>query len=206
MEAQEIARVMPSVRTAFEAWKDSMREGRMAQAGAALFGACLEWGEQVRGIYLDEGREALSARDPLTRFFVTRFRGMPQPAEIGDAPGHAIFLMAFTAFPYLDALVDELTVGEFHAAGDDGAFTVRRVLAGEDEGDGALLPVRKASLGWGFDLMPVYAAKAQALEQFIAGQHGGDFDDFLWRYVADHDLMFDTEQAWRPVANQGTKR
>lgn len=199
MDAVEIARAMPSVRTAFEAWKDNVREGRMAQAGAALFGACLEWGDTVRGIYLDEGREALSARDPLTRFFVTRFRGMPVPADIAAAPSHAVFLMAFTAFPYLDALVEELSVGEFDAPAEDGAFTVRRVLAGEDEGDGAVLPVRKASLGWGFDLMPVYRAKAAALDAFIAARHGGDFNAFLWAYVADHDLMFDMEQAWRPV-------
>lgn len=200
MDRDQIARAMPSVRTAFEAWKDNVREGRMAQAGVSLFGACVEWGEQLRAIYLDEDRDGLAARDPLTRFFVTRFRGMPVPAEIGDAPGHAIFLMAFTAFPYLDALVDELTIGEFDAAAEDGSFTVRRVLAGEDEG--AMLPVRKAALGWGFDLMPVYQSKAQALDQFIAGQHGGDFNDFLWRYVADHDLMFDMDQAWRPVTKR----
>lgn len=203
MQGQEIARVMPSVRAAFEAWKDNIREGRMAQAGAALFGECLDWGEQVRAIYLDEGRDALAARDPLTRFFVTRFRGMPEPADISGAPGHALFLMAFTAFPYLDALVDELSVGEFRAASDDGVFTVRRVLAGEDEGDDALLPVRKASLGWGFDLMPVYRSKAKALEQYIAAVHGGKFDDFLWAYVADHDLAFDLDQAWRPVTKRG---
>lgn len=199
MQGQEIARAMPSVRSAFEAWKENVREGRMAQAGAALFGECLEWGEQVRAIYVGEGRDALAARDPLTRFFVTRFRGMPEPADIAGAPGHALFLMAFTAFPYLDALVDELSVGEFHAASADGAFAVRRVLAGEDEGEDALLPVRKAQMGWGFDLMPVYRAKAQALEQYIGAAHGGSFDDFLWAYVADHDLAFDREQAWRPV-------
>ncbi|HLO74908.1 MAG TPA: hypothetical protein VK196_00455 [Magnetospirillum sp.] len=202
MDRDEIARAMPGVRNAFEAWKDNLREGRMAQAGAALFGECLNWGEQLRGIYLGEDRETLSTRDPLTRFFVTRYRGMPQPADIGDAPGHALFLMAFTAFPYLDALVEELTVGEYHGAAEGGAFAVRRVLAGEDEGDGAVLPVRKAALGWGFDLMPVYHAKAMALEQFIASRHGGDFDDFLWSYVADHDLMFDRDQAWRPVTER----
>jgi hypothetical protein len=197
MDRDELVRAMPSVRTAFEAWKDNVREGRMAQAGAALFGDCVEWGDQLRAIYRDEGREALNARDPLTRFFVTRFRGMPRPAEIGDAPGHAVFLMAFTAFPYLDALVEELTIGEFDSLGDDGTLLVRRVLAGEDEG--SVLPARRASLGWGFDLMPVYRSKAAALEQFIAVQHGGDFDEFLWRYVADHDLMFEMDQAWCPL-------
>lgn len=200
MDKDDIARAMPAVRSAFEAWKDLVREGRMAQAGAALFGECLLWGEQVRAIYLDDDREALSARDPLTRFFVTRFRGMPEPADIAGAPAHALFLMAFTAFPYLDALVEELSVGEFAAPLADGAFAVRRVLAGEDEGDGAVLPVRKQALGWGFDLMPVYRAKAAALDRFIAGCHDGKFDDFLWAYVADHDLAFDLDQAWRPVA------
>jgi len=199
MDREDIARSMPSVRSAFEAWKDNVREGRMAQAGAALFGESLDWGDSLRAIYERDGRDALSARDPLTRFFVTRFRGMPQPADLGAAPGHALFLMAFTAFPYLDALVDELSVGEFHAAQPDGTFTVRRVLAGEDEGDGAVLPVRKVQLGWGFDLMPVYRAKAAALGSYIVSQHGGDFDDFLWAYVADHDLMFERDQAWRPL-------
>ena len=47
--------------------------------------------------------------------------------------------------------------------------------------------------------MPVYASKAQALEAFIGAEYGGDFDAFLWRYVADHDLMFDMDQAWRPL-------
>lgn len=199
MDRDDIARSMPSVRSAFEAWKDNVRDGRMAQAGAALFGECLDWGDSLRAIYADDDRAALSARDPLTRFFVTRFRGMPTPADIAAAPGHAVFLMAFTAFPYLDALVDELSVGEFGAVTADGGFTVRRVLAGEDEGAGAVLPVRKASLGWGFDLMPVYRAKAEALDMFIATRHGGDFDDFLWAYVADHDLMFAMDQAWRPL-------
>jgi hypothetical protein len=200
MDRDEVTRAMPSVRTAFEAWKDNVRDGRMAQAGAALFGECVDWGDRLRAIYRDEGRDALAARDPLTRFFVTRFRGMPKSADIGDAPGHALFLMAFTAFPYLDALVEELTIGEFDSQAEDGTLAVRRVLAGEDEG--AVLPVRRAALGWGFDLMGVYRSKAEALDQFIAGQHGGDFDAFLWRYVADHDLMFDMDQAWRPLKGE----
>ena len=58
MEKEEIARAMPGLRTAFEAWKDNVREGRMAQAGVALFGECLDWGEQLRAIYAGEGREA----------------------------------------------------------------------------------------------------------------------------------------------------
>jgi hypothetical protein len=196
-EKDEIARGMPSLRTAFEAWKDNLREGRMAQAGAALFGDCLTWGAAVSGIYADDGREALLARDPLTRFFVTRFRGMPVSADIADAPDHAVFLMAFTAFPYLDALVEELTIGEHAGVDEDGSWRVRRVLAGEDEG--AFLRVRRAGLGWQFDMKPVYDAKAAALADFVETQCDGDFDAFLWRYVADHDLVFDMDQAWRPL-------
>lgn len=202
MEKEEIARGMPSLRTAFEALKDNLREGRMAQAGNALFGTCLQWGDELSGIYADEGRETLSERDPLTRFFVTRFRGMPVAADIADAPNHATFLMAFTAFPYLDALVEELTLGDHAGVDEDGNWLVRRVLAGEDEG--ASLSARRVGLGWQFDLMPVYAAKAAALSDFVENQCDGDFDAFLWRYVADHDLVFDMDQAWRPmVVNKG---
>jgi hypothetical protein len=194
---EEIARGMPSLRTDFETLKNNMREGRMAQAGNALFGTCLQWGDALSGIYAGEGREALSERDPLTRFFVTRFRGMPVAAHIADAPNHATFLMAFTAFPYLDALVEELTIGEHAGVDEDGNWRVRRVLAGEDEG--AFLRARRSGPGWQFDLMPVYSAKAEALTQFVDNQYGGDFDAFLWRYVADHDLVFDMDQAWRPI-------
>lgn len=199
-EREEVARGMPSLRTAFEALKDNMREGRMAQAGHALFGKCLQWGDELLGIYADEGREALSERDVLTRFFVTRFRGMPVAADIAGAPNHATFLMAFTAFPYLDALVEELTIGEHAGVDEDGNWLVRRVLAGEDEG--AFLSARRAGMGWQFDLMPVYAAKAAALADYVDNQCGGDFDAFLWRYVADHDLVFDKDQAWRPLTKR----
>ncbi len=197
MEKEEIARGMPSVRTAFETWKENLREGRMAQAGAALFGECLSWGEQLGSIYAGEGRDNLAARDPLTQFFVTRFRGMPVSADIAGAPSHATFLMAFTAFPYLDALVEELTIGEHAGMDEEGNWLVRRVLAGEDEG--GTLRVRRAGLGWQFDMQPVYEAKAQALAAYVDAQCGGDFQAFLWAYVADHDLMFDMDQAWRPL-------
>lgn len=197
MEKDEIARAMPSLRTAFQGLKDSLRDGRMAQAGTGLFGDCLSWGGQLRDIYYGEGRAALVQRDPLTRFFVTRFRGMPVAADITGAPDHAAFLMAFTAFPYLDALMDELTLGDCAGTDTDGNWLVRRVLADEDEG--SALRARRSETGWQFDLMPLYQSKAVALEVFVEGEYGGDFDAFLWRYVADHDLVFDLEQAWRPV-------
>lgn len=197
MEREEIARSMPSLRTAFEGLKAALAEGRMAQAGSLLFGQCLQWGEELGGIYRGEGREGLAARDPLTRFFVTRFRGMPEPADINGAPAHALFLMAFTAFPYLDALVEEMAIGEFDSGDADGNWHVRRVLAGADASD--TLAARRSGPSWTFDLMPVYCAKSKALEEFLLARYGGDFDAFLWAYVADHDLVFDLDQAWRPL-------
>ncbi|MGE5545380.1 MAG: hypothetical protein ACM33T_00665 [Solirubrobacterales bacterium] len=196
--AEDIARSMPSIRAAFEGFKEMMRDGRMKAAEAALFGNARLWGEELKEIYAAEGREDLGRRDPLTRFFVCRYRGMPEPADLADAPPEAAFLIAFTAFPYLDALVDEMGVGEHVGFDEDGNWIVRRVLAGED--DGSLFKAAKAPMGWRFDLMPVYHAKAAALAAFIDNEFAGDFDAFLWRYVADHDLAFDLDQAWRPLA------
>lgn len=195
---EEVARSMPAIRSAFESFKETLRDGRMNAAAATLFGNAVLWGEEVKDIYAGDGKDALAGRDPLTRFFVCRFRGMPEPARIADAPPEAAFLMAFTAFPYLDALLDEMTVGEHVGFDEDGNWLVRRVIAGED--DGTMMRVLKGPVGWKFDLMPVYHAKAVALATFIDNEFGGDFDAFLWRYVADHDLAFDVDQAWRPLA------
>lgn len=206
MDKDEIARAMPAIRSAFEGLKDAMREGRMHNATAQLFGACRAWGEELRGIYAGEDKEQLGRRDPLTRFFVTRLRGMPEPAGIADAPAEATFLMAFTAFPYLDALIEEMSIGEHAGFDEDGAWMVRRVVADLDDGTTIKAikgQTNKGLSGWQFDLMPVYLAKAQALDDFLAAEFAGDFDAFLWRYVADHDLMFDLDQAWRPLQGGG---
>lgn len=205
MERDDIAKTMPAIRTAFEGLKEALREGRMQTATAQLFGTCLAWGEELRGIYAREDRDGLSRRDPLTRFFVTRLRGMPTPGDIAEAPGAAAFLMALTAFPYLDALVEEMTIGEHVGFDEDGSWIVRRVVADIDDGTvvKAARGEGKGGGGWRFDLMPVYEAKAQALDDFLAAEFGGDFDAFLWRYVADHDLVFDVEQAWRPLEQGG---
>ncbi len=184
---------------AFEALKSDIREGRMNQAAETLFGASLSWGETLQQLYRTGDREALEAHDPLTQFFVTRFRGMPTPAEIGNAPPGAVFLMAFTAFPYLDALLDELILGRAEGEDEHGNALFARILAGEDEGTS--LAANQASGTWRFDLMPLYTAKVRALSDFIAEAYLGNFDDFLWRYVADHDLAFDLEQAWRPLGD-----
>lgn len=201
MEKDEIAKAMPALRSAFEALKVNLREGRMELAARTLSGACILWGEELREIYAHEDKDRLSRRDPLTRFFVTRLRGMPNPVGIADAPAEAAFLMAFTAFPYLDALMEEMTIGEHAGFDEDGNWLVRRVIADED--DGTVVRVGRSERGWRFDLMAVYLAKAQALDAFLTAEFAGDFDAFLWRYIADHDLAFDLDQAWRPIAGQG---
>lgn len=203
MEKDEIAKAMPAIRSAFETLKEHLREGRMHLATQALFGTCVAWGEELQQVYAGEGREHLSRRDPLTRFFVTRLRGMPEPAQIADAPPEATFLMAFTAFPYLDALVEEMTIGEHVGFDEDGNWIVGRVVA--DEADGQV-KATKGPRGWAFDLMGVYQAKAAALDAFLAAEFAADFDAFLWRYIADHDLMFDIEQAWRPLGEASDAR
>ncbi len=197
MDKEEIAQTMPGIRQGFEILKEHLRDGRMHQASRQLFGACLAWGAELAKVYRADDRQALSARDPLTRFFVTRLRGMPAPADLSDAPASALFLMAFTAFPYVDALMDETTIGAHSGFDEDGNRVVRRILAGEE--DGSTIRASRDGAEWSFDLMPVYMAKATAMEDFIAQEFQGDFDAFLWRYVADHDLLFDMEQAWRPL-------
>ncbi|OAN58021.1 hypothetical protein [Magnetospirillum moscoviense] len=198
MDKDEVARIMPGIRQGFETLKEHMAGGRMHAAERLLFGGCLQWGAELARIYAADDRAALSARDPLTRFFVIRLRGMPEPASLADAPPAGLFLMAFTAFPYLDALLDESAIGEHHGLDEDGNRLVRRVVAGED--DGTTLRASRRGPDWCFDLMPVYQAKAAAMEAFIEAEFQGDFSAFLWRYVADHDLMFDMDQAWRPLA------
>lgn len=201
MDRDKIAQAMPSVRQEFEALKEMLREGRMNAATSALFGAAIAWGGQLRTIYAKDDRAALMAGDALTRFFVTRYRGMPEPPHLDDAPPAAWFLMAFTAFPYLDALMDETVIGEHVGFDEDGNWLVGRVLAGDY--DGARLKVDKGPKGWRFDLLALYQDKAIALQNYIETSHGGDFDAFLWRYVADHDLVFDMDRAFRPSEIMG---
>lgn len=198
MDKEEVARIMPGIRQGFETLKEHLAQGRMLAAERLLFGGCLQWGAELGRIYAEDDRAALMDRDPLTRFFVTRLRGMPTPAAISDAPPAGLFLMAFGAFPYLDALFDESAIGEHHGLDEDGNRLVRRVVAGED--DGTLLRASRSGPDWRFDLMPLYQAKAAAMEAFIASEFDGDFSAFLWRYVADHDLVFDMDQAWTPLA------
>lgn len=201
MDREKIALAMPTIRQEFEALKQALGEGRMQSAASALFGGCLSWGDELRSIYAHDDRQALSGRDPLTRFFVTRFRGQDGDVDIAGAGGGTFFLLAFAAFPYLDALMTEMSVGDHMGFDEDGNWLVSKIVAGTMEG--SRLKVDKGRQGWRFDLMSVYQTKAQAMENFIDERFGGDFDAFLWRYVADHDLAFDMDRAWRPLVEKG---
>lgn len=201
MDREKIALAMPAIRQEFESLKQALGEGRMPSAASALFGGCLSWGDELRSIYARDDRQALSGRDPLTRFFVTRFRGQDGDVDIVSASGGTCFLLAFSAFPYLDALMTEMSVGDHMGFDEDGNWLVSKIIAGTM--DGSRLKVDKGHQGWRFDLMSVYQTKAQAMDTFINERFGGDFDAFLWRYVADHDLAFDMERAWRPLVEKG---
>ncbi|MBI2240686.1 MAG: hypothetical protein HYU59_07775 [Magnetospirillum gryphiswaldense] len=202
MDRERIALAMPMVRLEFEALKDALREGRFTAATSALFGSCLNWDQQLLRIIAQDDKAALSARDPLTRFFVTRTRGAPEEMDFSTLPAGSAFLMALTAFSVLDVLMDELSIGDHLGLDEEGNWQLATVLAGQS--DGSRISVdSKGSGRCRFDLMVVYRNKAQALERFIAEEFDHDFDRFLWRYVADHDLDFDMDQAWRPRTGKG---
>jgi len=202
MDRERIAHAMPMVRLEFEALKDEVREGRLNTAASALFGACLNWDQQLRRILAEDDKTSLSARDPLTRFFVTRLRGAPEATDFSASPAGVVFLMALSVFSYLDVLMDEMAIGDHLGLDEEGNWQVSTLLAGHPDGS----QMKVDSRGSGrcrFDLMGVYRNKAQALEGFIAETYDNDFDRFLWRYVADHDLDFDMDQAWRPRIGKG---
>ena len=201
MEREKIAQAMPSIRLSFEALKQALHEGGPAAGARFLCGECVTWGDELRAIHAGCDRAGLESRDPLTRFFVTRYRGVEKAPTLTGLGAAELFLLAFGAFTYLDALMDETSIGEHAGTDACGRWQVGRVVAGDY--DASVITVEKGPVGWMFDLMPIYRAKAQALDDFIASTYGGDFDAFLWRYVADHDLMFDMERAFRPWSNQG---
>lgn len=187
---------MPIVRMEFEALKQSLNEGRLPAAASALFGECLDWGRRLAAILVADAPGALADRDTLTRFFVARARGQGLESDLAaQEPAH-LFILAFSAFSYLDPLMDEASVGDFMGDLPDGTWLVSRVVAGEV--DGAPLRLMLQDGRWRFDLMALYRAKAQAMADFIAQSFDNDFDAFLWRYVAEHDLEFDMERARRP--------
>lgn len=185
-----------AVRSAFDTLKSDFRDGRFPIIGGRLCGEAVTWGEHLLALYGTAGRDELEQLDVMARFWVLRYRGMPEPADLTGANGGAVFVMAFTAFPYLDLMIEAWELGE-QVDGDDNRLRVRCLFDGVDEGD--VLIAERAIHGWSFDLMSLYRAKLRCFENFITVEYG-DFDSFVEYYVAEHDLAFDFEQAWRPLA------
>jgi hypothetical protein len=184
-----------AVIAAFASLKADFRDERFPVVAGRLAGEALAWGGQLLTLYANGDRAALEGVDALSRFWVVRYRGMPEPADLsGAGPGPA-FVLGFTAFPYLDVMMEAWEMGEVVEQGPD-RLILRCLFDGEDQG--TVVVAERAGPGWRFDLMDLYRAKAAALEAFIAAEYG-DFDGFLDHYVAEHDLSFNTDQAWRPL-------
>ncbi|CUW40395.1 protein of unknown function [Magnetospirillum sp. XM-1] len=188
-----------AVLAAFASLKADFRDERFPFIAGRLAGESLTWGEKLLTLFAHGDRDALEAVDMLSRFWVVRYRGMPEPADLsGAGPGPA-FVLGFTAFPYLDVMMDAWELGEVAEEQGPDRLTFRCLFDGEDQG--TLVTAERAGAGWRFDLMGLYRAKAAALETFIELEFGA-FDTFLDHYVAEHDLSFDLEQAWRPLTGQ----
>ncbi|CAA7625094.1 hypothetical protein [Magnetospirillum sp. SS-4] len=187
-----------AVRVAFDILKADFRDARFPVAAGRLTGESLAWGERLLALYRDAGRADLEAIDPLARFWVLRHRGMPVPADLTGATPGAGFVLAFTAFPYLDMMMEEWDLGGVAGEAGPERLSVRCLFNGVDEG--AVLTAERIGGGWRFDLMPLYRDKARVFETFIAAEFGGDLEGFVGHYAAEHDLDFDMEQAWRPLA------
>lgn len=192
------ADLQPVLREAFEQVKADFRDDRLPAVSGRLAGEAVAWGAGLLALYRREGRNELAGRDALTRFWVLRFRGMPTPADLTGAPAAAGFVMAFTAFPYLDAMMEMWSLGHHRGIDEQGRHRMAFLTDGLDQGR-ELLAERGPTGGWCFDLMPLYRDKALALEAFVGNRYGGDFDAFIRHYVAEHDLAFDMDQAWRPL-------
>jgi hypothetical protein len=192
--------IADGIRSAFESLKGDFREDRLPAVASRISGESALWGEHLLAVYAGEGRAELEQRDPLTRFWVLRFRGMPKPADMSGAPPGAVFVIAFTSFPYLDAMTDMWTLGEPVGQTEDGRLALQLLIEGVAEEGRVLVAEANPLGGWRFDLMPLYVEKAGALDRFVNGHFEGDFERFMRQYVADHDLLFDFDQAWKSVA------
>jgi hypothetical protein len=186
-----------AVKAAFDALKADFRDARFPVVAGRLAGESLAWGERLLALYRSAGRDELDEIDPLARFWVLRYRGMPVPADLTGATPGAGFVLAFTAFPYLDMMMEEWELGGVAGEAGPDRLSVRCLFNGIDEG--AVVTAERNAGGWRFDLMPLYRDKARVFEAFIAAEFGGDLEGFVGHYVAEHDLDFDMEQAWRPL-------
>lgn len=189
---------LSAVKAAFDALKADFRDARFPVVAGRLTGESLAWGERLLALYRNAGRSELEELDPLARFWVLRYRGMPVPADLAGATAGAGFVLAFTAFPYLDMMMEEWELGGVAGEAESERLRVHCLFSGVDEG--VVMTAERGAGGWRFDLMPFYHHKARVFGTFIAAEFGGDLGGFVGHYVAEHDLDFDMEQAWRPLA------
>ncbi len=190
--------VVAAVRAAFENLKADFMDARFPLIAGRVAGGSLAWGETLLGLYQAGGRAELDGIDALARFWILRYRGMPVPADMTGAPPGAAFVLAFTAFPYLDVMIEAWELGGLVGEGEDSDRPRLHLLFdGNDEGE--VVTAERSGGSWRFDLMPLYRGKARALQTFIDARFGGDFDAFVEHYVAEHDLEFDFKQAWTPL-------
>ena len=187
-----------AVKAAFDSLKADFRDARFPVVAGRLAGESLVWGERLLALFRSADRAALAGMDSLARFWVLRYRGMPVPADLTGAPAGVGFVLAFTAFPYLDVMMEVWDLGEAAEGGEGDRLRFHCLFDGVDEG--SIVTAERAGGGWRFDLMPLYRDKVRALDAFIASQFGGDFEVFVRHYVAEHDLDFDFDQAWRPLS------
>jgi len=190
--------VVSAVKAAFDSLKADFRDGRFPVVAGRLAGESLVWGDRLLGLFRTAGRGELAAVDSLARFWVLRYRGMPVPADLTGAPAGVGFVLAFTAFPYLDVMMEAWELSEPVAADAGDCLRLHCLFDGADEG--SVVTAERVGGGWRFDMMPLYRDKVRALDTFIASRFQGDFDAFLGHYVAEHDLDFHLDQAWRPLA------
>lgn len=194
----DIKAAMPALRRAFDGLKEQLRDGASSTATAKVFGISQMFGEELKQILMREGRDMLQRRDPLTRFFTLRLRGMEQVPVMEGMPGEYAFLFAFTIFPYVEPIMDETTIGDHIGFDETGAWLVQRRMADEDAGT---LRAFENKGQWQFDLMPIYMSKAMSLADYVRREFNDDFDAFFARYLADHDVELDMERAWQPLQN-----
>ena len=186
-----------AIHAAFESLKADFRDDRFPVIAGRLCGESLVWGGRLLDLYRAADRDGLGQCDVLSRFWVLRYRGMPVPADLTGADAGAGFVLAFTAFPYLDVMMEAWGLGEVVAQQGSDRFTLRCLFDGNDEG--AEVVAERAGASWRFDLMGLYRDKAKALAAFIGSSFDGDFEAFVVHYVAEHDLDFNFDQAWRPL-------
>jgi hypothetical protein len=194
----DVGAAMPGLRRAFDSLKAQLRDGPSDSAAAKVFGVARMFGDELKEVVRRESQPQLQRRDPLTRFFVLRLRGMDQPPDVASMSSDFVFLSAFTIFSYVEPVMEETTIGDHVGFDEDGNWIVQRRLADND--DGTLRAIQAKDGGWSFDLMPIYMTKAMSLADYIRRDFDGDFDAFFARYLADHDVALNLEQAWVPAA------